>query len=438
MFTKFFKELIDYYISKQNNLPSFMVSLLALIISIIAIFVSYYTFRKQRDRSITEYLSNIWNDVIDKCLDNPQFIDINKTEHYYQIMDNDENLKYEAYCYKIWGHIEDIVNYKKHNNKQFIPIIQWVTCYHYTWLSRNPTFFCDEKFWEIVEETRKKPQMVFGYKKLPSKDGNINWDIICEDYYSYILSPFAPEMVKPDANGKIRNLLLEYLLSIPVNDLAQMNILDFGCGPGNLIPYFSRKINLVGVDTSEESLEKAKTVASNYKNINFKGIYSNIMDLNTQNKYDLIISSNSILPKTRDEVCQIYNKLRELLTPTGKIVAILPSFDTTIYLKNLWEKYYLKLNVSNQQIQRISKSLVETKKMNYEALSYADDGHNIQCYHTKESIINETKKCGLQLVAEPKKVYYPWDLTRRFDYGYFPSPENEEIWDWFIIAERQA
>ena len=74
------------------------------------------------------------------------------------------------------------------------------------------------------------------------------------------------------------------------------------------------------------------------------------------------------------------------------------------------------------------------KRVDEDALAYADDGCNTQCYHTKTSIIEETKKAGLRLLISPTKIYYPWTLTKRFDYGYFPDA-TEEIWDWFIIAE---
>jgi 2-polyprenyl-3-methyl-5-hydroxy-6-metoxy-1,4-benzoquinol methylase len=375
-------------------------------------------------------------DVINTCLNNPQYLDITKTEHYFRVMDNNDSLKYEAYCYKVWGHVEDIVTLKKHDDDKFEPIIRWVTTYHYTWLKRNPAFFDHEPFWEKVEKMRKQPQMIFGYRKLPSKNGDIDWDVVCEDYYSYILSPFAPEMVSPDNEGKIRNLILDHLKSIPKNDLAQMDVLDFGCGPGNLIPHVSDKINnLVGIDTSQGSIDIAKKVALDYNITNFEGVCSNILDVSTDKKYDLIISSNSILPKTRKDVHEIYTKLRELLKPNGKLVAILPSFDTTIYLRSLWEEHYRKLKLNEEQVKRISQAFTDTKLMDDSTFSYADDGHNKQCFHTKESIIEETTDSGLRLVTEPVKLHYPWDLTRRFDYGNFPSAK-EEIWDWFIVASR--
>ncbi len=430
------KELVDYFLSSQNEITSLVIATLALFASVIAIGVSYYTFRKSQDSGVTEYLSVIWNDVINTCLENPQYIDITKTEHYYRLMDNDEVLKYEAYCYKAWGHVKDIITNNRQDDEKFEPIIRWVSSYHYTWLKRNPSFFNHEPFWEKVEEIRKKPQMIFGYRELPSNNGDIDWDIVSEDYHNYILSPYAPEMVVMEVENKSRNLILNYLNSIPAGDLKQMDVLDFGCGPGNLIPHVAGRVNsLAGLDISQGSLKIASELASKYENIQFESICSNILDLDESKKYDLIISSNSILPKTRNEVIELFKKLREHLKPSGKLVAILPSFDTTIYLKTLWEEYFRNLSANEKQVTRISQAFKETKRMDENEMAYADDGHNIQSYHTKESIIKESQIGGFRLAREPEKVYYPWELTRRFDYGYFPSAE-EEIWDWFIIAER--
>jgi hypothetical protein len=40
----------------------------------------------------------------------------------------------------------------------------------------------------------------------------------------------------------------------------------------------------------------------------------------------------------------------------------------------------------------------------------------------------------LRIVGDMKKVLYPWEYARDFDYGYFP--DKPEIWDWFVEAER--
>ena len=80
-------------------------------------------------------------------------------------------------------------------------------------------------------------------------------------------------------------------------------------------------------------------------------------------------------------------------------------------------------------------AIKKTKKFDREQKSWADDNIHIQCFHTPETIEREFWDAGLSVIGEPQKIYYPWEMARRFDYGYFPG--KEEIWDWFVLAERR-
>jgi len=259
--------------------------------------------------------------------------------------------------------------------------------------------------------------------KLPTINGKIDWDSVALKYHQYILSPYAPEMVISN-NGQLpRNLLLNYLHTIPDNSLNKMTVLDFGCGPGNLIPHISQKLKrLVGVDRSAGSLKIARSLADKH-GIDFETICEDIVNVNDEAKFDLIVSSNSILPNSRAEVVSIFNKLCSLLAKNGKLLAILPSFDTTLYLQELRQKENNSLSNENVLMDR-------------EILAYADDGHHLQCYHTPQSILEETALAGLKLISVPQKLYYPWELCRKFGYGYYPQ-SRQEIWDWFIVAEKK-
>jgi SAM-dependent methyltransferase len=94
-----------------------------------------------------------------------------------------------------------------------------------------------------------------------------------------------------------------------------------------LIPHLAGKVKkLVGVDASRGAIEIVKRVASEYEEIRIQGICSDMFNIESGRQYDLIISSNSILPKTRINVIELYEKVKSLLKPTGKFIAILPSF----------------------------------------------------------------------------------------------------------------
>ena len=243
-------------------------------------------------------------------------------------------------------------------------------------------------------------------------------------------------MVKKDDDGKIRNKLLEKLRKDYGGEERRnkLNVADFGCGPGNLIPHVCDIFgHLTGVDQDAAVLKIAKEKAEKC-GLKFAAIQEDLKDFSLENQYDLIISINSILPPSRDEVSQILRKIRVALKPGGKLYAILPSFDTVQHLHELWMNHYLT-HFSKEHSDRCVESLRIVKKMDPDPkkLHYADDGRIVQCYHTPESIEREFKAAGLKVVHQ-EEVEYPWSLTKKFDYGDFEG--EKEIWDWFIVAER--
>ena len=118
---------------------------------------------------------------------------------------------------------------------------------------------------EKAADHREVPNLEFDCHQIPTKRGDINWDVVSEDYHSYILGPFAPEMVSENSEGKRRNLLLNYLHNIPKDVLKRLEIADFGCGPGNLIPFVAGMVQkITGIDSSISALSIASNLAKEY------------------------------------------------------------------------------------------------------------------------------------------------------------------------------
>ena len=90
------KSLIDYYLTNQPIGWATWIYGAALLLSIIALLVSL----EQLRTSSRHHVRGEWNSLMDICIENPQFIDINFTNNYNRTDDPGLVRKYEAFCYK--------------------------------------------------------------------------------------------------------------------------------------------------------------------------------------------------------------------------------------------------------------------------------------------------------------------------------------------------
>ncbi len=241
-------------------------------------------------------------------------------------------------------------------------------------------------------------------------------------------------MVMPDPakSNKIRNVLITRMLEFP--DLKKMRILDYGCGPGNLLEVISGKVEKIyGLDLSARALHIASEKATKL-DLEFVPIEGDMRTYVSEEKFDLIISINSLLPTKRADIALMLKKVRENLATNGQFLAILPSFDTCVALSEYWEEAYKEHAKNHKHVKMSAAAFKAAKKLDKEMMSFADDGVHVQCFHTRESIEKEFPQAGLRVVGNPEKVEYPWEYARDFDYGYFPK--KPEIWDWFVEAVK--
>lgn len=115
-------------------------------------------------------------------------------------------------------------------------------------------------------------------------------------------------------------------------DISPKSILDIGCGPGNSTVSLRRNFpaaELLGVDASDNMLEKAK---STYPNLNFQSC--RIPDeLDRLGKYDLIFSNACLhwIPSHRD----LFPKISEKLNDGGMLAVQMPSVQKAVFYKTL-------------------------------------------------------------------------------------------------------
>lgn len=94
-----------------------------------------------------------------------------------------------------------------------------------------------------------------------------------------------------------------------LKDLSPRNAADIGCGPGNstsAIAEFFPNADIIGIDTSANMIEKAK---SKYQNLNFKLCDASDLD----GKYDLLFSNACLqwIPNHEKLIPALMNKLNE-------------------------------------------------------------------------------------------------------------------------------
>lgn len=414
---------------------SLLLGSLAVVLSIVSIGVTSNLYRRQMAMSERHYLSSLWNGILDLSHSNPRYIDITVTENYRQAMTPEERVKYDIFCFKAWGHAQEIVEHGDPEGPQSLAALQWLIAFHLTWLEDNSAHFLSDTFWTFIEEKKVSSALVLRHRTMPTlPDGEIDWDAMSGAYFDYVLSPFHPEMLE---QPQPRNTLVERIDEHVRGAARDVTVADFGCGIGSLLPHLSgisgiREI--YGVEQSLASLNIAQRTAERI-GLPFVPIHGDIKQTRLSEPVDVAVVVNSILPSERSEVHELLVAIAENLQPDGWLMGIFPSFDTTEYLLDLWRDEYRRASGSRVHGERVRETLSRAKMVDAVSLKYADDGVSQQCYHTEQSLRDELVAAGFSSQMHLEKVYYPWELTKKFDYGYFPGAA-EEIWDWLVITRR--
>lgn len=154
-----------------------------------------------------------------------------------------------------------------------------------------------------------------------------------------------------------------------LNHIKQGNVLDFGCGPiGEILNVLKKNGNTVwGVDLSPAMVKEAKKnfsgtiICADGKNLPFE-----------DNFFDSVVSVNSILPPSREEILPMFKEIYRVLKNGGRFVAYLVSYD---YVKKLLRSGLIDLKVDNENFR-------------------VWDTSGWQCFHTKESIETQMQEVG--------------------------------------------
>jgi SAM-dependent methyltransferase len=249
------------------------------------------------------------------------------------------------------------------------------------------------------------------------------WDSIASEYEQKVLSPLY---------SGVKNPLFKFIEGLTPEDYER--VVDLGCGRGEFLGFLSQHFEEVwGLDWSKNMLHIAKKTHKGNKNVHFKRL--DIRNLETFYGYfDLAFSINTIAPYDTSVAEDMIKEIFKVLRADGFFAGIVPSFDTVLYQRELTYASCIQTGLSSEEAwQKTEDYFVKRNKMDLEKGMYAEDGVHVQKFFTENEIHFLLQDAGFKDIVT-EKVLYPWELGRKYGYGYFPN--KPEIWDWFCVARK--
>lgn len=244
------------------------------------------------------------------------------------------------------------------------------------------------------------------------------WDDLAERYHEEVISPFY---------GGVENPLLNELNSIENSN--QKTVAEFGCGLFYLADTLSTNFKKVHAsDFSYGMTKKAKERSRHLSNVVIK--QEDIRTLKHKNKFDVVISVNSLLMPSFSDLKKSFKNIHDSLKKNGICFMILPSMEAVLYHGSLILHKQLDKH-DEATAKRIAKMKFEHKKYDFFTGIYTELGLQQKFYY-KHGIKQFLKNAGFK-DFEISKVKYPWGKEVS-DYEDFP--EEDRLWDWFVKAKK--
>jgi SAM-dependent methyltransferase len=275
------------------------------------------------------------------------------------------------------------------------------------------------------------------------QDESVEWDELASHYQEQVISPFSPE-VRFKLPADIRRILRAWRTDGTINSRV---VLDFGCGCGDSLLLVAGRVGLaVGIDFSEGMLTQSqirlerkgihvtrynrrqglRAVAQRIDSLK-KGrltdpqtvlVNANVFRLGSvRASADLGMAINSICPQNAQQLCAIFRQVTASVKHDGTCIFVFPSLDTMYHLFEL---------VRRHKVTPPDLGVIELRDD-----MYLEPEGGKQKFFTPDEI-EELFKSNRWNIDRVEKIRYPWNLVRRFGWGYFPR--HERLWDWYVVG----
>jgi len=409
--------------------------------------IAFYVYTEDKKANTYRYLADLYYEILRLGLKYPDFLNPEKTQKYKEAWPSyhhDMYIRYDAYARMCWAHAEDIYDvkflhffFKRDFRRLYACTFERYKSLHGVWFQDNIPSFLLHGFVDFVKLNKWRDY-------LDEREADLlRWCNVVEDYDERILNPLLPED---------NNTLCNYIEN-NLNEAKQKVVADFGCGNGKLIKFLCEEKNfenVYGIDYSDTMLKMAKKRCNSsnvsYKKMDLTNLEEEMEKLEEEiyGEIDIAFSINSILPRNPKDTPIILDEIYKAVKPGGLFIAILLSFDTILYLKELWYKRRIEHLEKRYKhsIKKLGSKLkarwdtyreFKRRKLNKRKHLYADDGSNVQRFIHENKIKPLFNKAGFEL-KKTEKVTYSWKLCKEYNYECFLG--KKDIWYWFVVAKK--
>lgn len=187
-----------------------------------------------------------------------------------------------------------------------------------------------------------------------------------------------------------------------------------GCGSAtHLQEQILREVDMAQVITSDSSLEMIRASRSKFSHSKLVHITADTKQLPLEDgSLDFVISTNSILPETRERVQRLF----ESIARVGRVLlAYVPSFTCNAEYSAAHPKEdWLELDHAEMRVW---------------------DTGAWQCYHTRESLLQELGDAGFEKVTI-EEVGAESDEELQQLTNLYGERFAQHLWEYFVVAEK--